>query len=220
MTSKPPQSTEDLLQRNRSWANQIIKDRPYFFSHLAKQQDPKFMWIGCADSRVPANQITGLEPGEVFVHRNIANLMVHSDLNALSTLQFAVEHLQVTHIMVVGHYGCAGVAAALNNTRVGLADNWIQHIQDIKRRHAWLSEKIPTQDQLDTLCELNVIEQVGNVVRSTVLQDAWQRQQNVSVHGWIYGLQDGLLNDLQMTINIDNYMHLNEKLSTRIATYL
>ena len=189
-----------LLSHNRDWASRMEATRPGFFTKLATQQAPRYMWIGCADSRVPANEITGLDPGEVFVHRNVANLVVHSDLNALSTIQFAVEHLKVEHIMVVGHYGCAGVKAALLGTRIGLADNWLRHLQDVRMRHRKRIDHLPSTQQEDILCELNVIEQVGNVALSTVLQDAWGRGQKVSVHGWVYGLGDGLLKDLQVTM--------------------
>ena len=189
-----------LLSHNRDWASRMEATRPGFFTKLATQHAPRYMWIGCADSRVPANEITGLDPGEVFVHRNVANLVVHSDLNALSTIQFAVEHLKVEHIMVVGHYGCAGVKAALLGTRIGLADNWLRHLQDVRMRHRKRIDHLPSTQQEDILCELNVIEQVGNVALSTVLQDAWGRGQKVSVHGWVYGLGDGLLKDLQVTM--------------------
>lgn len=190
----------DLFENNRRWAAQTEARRPGFFTRLAQQQAPKYMWIGCADSRVPANEITGLDPGEVFVHRNVANVMVHSDLNALSTVQFAVEHLKVEHIMVVGHYGCAGVRAALRGLRVGLADNWLRHVYDVKLRHRKRLDHLPLDEQENILCEMNVIEQVGNVARSTVLQDAWARGQKVAVHGWVYGLRDGLLKDLEVTM--------------------
>jgi carbonic anhydrase len=177
------------------------RERPGYFQSLSQQQKPKYMWIGCSDSRVPANQITGLEPGEVFVHRNVANVVVHSDLNALSTIQFAVEHLKVEHIMVVGHYGCAGVKAALERRRIGLADNWLRHIQDVHLRHRKRIDHLPPTERENILCEMNVIEQVGNVALSTVLQDAWARDQKVTVHGWVYGLQDGLLKDLGVSMN-------------------
>jgi carbonic anhydrase len=190
----------DLFAHNRAWAAQMERERPGFFTGLQKQQKPKFMWIGCSDSRVPANQITGLEPGEVFVHRNVANVVVHSDLNALSTIQFAVDLLKVEHIMVVGHYGCAGVKAALNNIRVGLADNWIRHIQDVRDRHRALLDEVAEDKRVDALCELNVVEQVVNVCVSTVMTDAWSRGQNVRIHGWSFGVHDGLLNDLGMTV--------------------
>src|SRR3954466_6470072 len=176
-------SLQDLFTHNRAWAAQMERDRPGFFSGLIKQQTPKYMWIGCSDSRVPANQITGLEPGEVFVHRNVANVVVHSDLNALSAIQFAVEMLKVEHIMVVGHYGCGGVQAALHGTRIGLADNWIRHIQDVRDRHRTLLENTAPDKRLDALVELNVIEQVVNVCVSTVMVDAWAKGHKVSVHG-------------------------------------
>jgi len=192
---------DGLLNNNRRWAAAINAREPGFFTRLAKQQNPKYMWIGCADSRVPANELTGLDPGEVFVHRNVANLVVHSDLNALSTIQFAVEHLKVEHIIVVGHYGCAGVRAALRGARVGLADNWLRHVQDVRLRHRKRLGHLPPEEQEDTLCEMNVIEQVGNVALSTVLQDAWARGQEVAVHGWVYRLKDGLLKDLHCTMD-------------------
>ena len=191
----------DLFDNNRRWAERTKAREPDFFSRLAQQQSPRYMWIGCADSRVPANEILGLDPGEVFVHRNVANVVVHSDLNALSTLQFAVEHLRVEHIMVVGHYGCAGVRAALRGIRVGLADNWLRHVQDVRLRHRKRLLHLPDDEQEDILCEMNVIEQVGNVALSTVLQDAWARGQRVAVHGWVYGLRDGLLKDLGVTMD-------------------
>jgi carbonic anhydrase len=192
---------DDLFTNNRRWAEAATRRDPGFFTRLAQQQTPKYMWIGCADSRVPANEITGLDPGEVFVHRNVANVVVHSDLNALSTIQFAVEHLKVKHIIVVGHYGCAGVRAALRGIRVGLADNWLRHIQDVRLRHRKRLEHLPPDQQENVLCEMNVIEQVGNVALSTVLQDAWARGQMVAVHGWVYGVGDGLLKDLQVTMD-------------------
>ncbi len=184
---------QGLLDNNRRWAASVEARQPGFFTRLAAQQSPRYMWIGCADSRVPANEITGLDPGEVFVHRNVANVVVHSDLNALSTIQFAVEHLKVQHIMVVGHYGCAGVRAAMRGIRVGLADNWLRHVHDVRLRHRKRLDHLPPDEQESILCEINVIEQVGNVALSTVLQDAWARGQQVSVHGWVYGLSDGLL---------------------------
>ena len=193
-------SIQDLFTHNRAWAARMERDRPGFFTGLVQQQRPRYMWIGCSDSRVPANQITGLEPGEVFVHRNVANVVVHSDLNALSAIQFAVELLKIEHIMVVGHYGCAGVLAALSGTRVGLADNWIRHIQDVRDRHRAILEALPHSARADALCDLNVIEQVVNVCVSTVLVDAWAKGQKVTVHGWAYGLHDGLLHDLHMTV--------------------
>lgn len=190
-----------LLAHNREWAAQMEGERPGFFSGLAGQQSPRYMWIGCSDSRVPANQITGLEPGEVFVHRNVANVVVPTDLNCLSTLQYAVDMLRVEHVMVVGHYGCGGVHAALEGVRVGLADNWLRHVRDVADRHAGLLEQTPAEERLNALCELNVIEQVRHVAQSTVLQDAWARGQTVTVHGWVYGLNDGLLKDLQISVS-------------------
>ncbi len=195
-----PDSLNDLFAHNRAWAAQTERDRPGFFTSLVKQQNPKYMWIGCSDSRVPANQITGLEPGEVFVHRNVANIVVHSDLNALSSIQFAVERLKVEHVMVVGHYGCSGVQAALEGARIGLADNWIRHIQDVRDRHRALIESLPEMARANALCELNVVEQVVNVCVSTVMLDAWGRGQKVRIHGWAFGVHDGLLNDLGMSV--------------------
>ena len=190
-----------LLENNRRWAQATEARQPGFFTRLAQQQTPQYMWIGCADSRVPANEIIALDPGEVFVHRNVANVVVHSDLNALSTLQFAVEHLKVRHIMVVGHYGCAGVRAAMRGIRVGLADNWLRHVHDVRLRHRKRLDHLPPEQQEDILCEMNVIEQVGNVALSTVLQDAWARGQQVAVHGLVYGLRDGRLKDLDVTMD-------------------
>ena len=196
-----PNALADLFAHNRAWSSQMERDRPGFFTSLVKQQTPKYMWIGCSDSRVPANQITGLEPGEVFVHRNVANIVVHSDLNALSAIQFAVERLKVEHIMVVGHYGCSGVQAALEGARIGLADNWIRHIQDVRDRHRVLLDTLPEIARANALCDLNVVEQVVNVCVSTVMLDAWGRGQQVHIHGWAFGVHDGLLNDLKMTVS-------------------
>jgi carbonic anhydrase len=196
-----PSSLQDLFEHNRAWAAQMERERPGFFTGLVKQQRPKYMWIGCSDSRVPANQITGLEPGEVFVHRNVANIVVHSDLNALSAIQFAVEMLRVEHIMVVGHYGCSGVQAALEGARIGLADNWLRHIQDVRDRHRAVLEGIAPELRAAALCDLNVIEQVVNVSVSTVMVDAWAAGQKVSIHGWAFGVHDGLLQDLGMTVS-------------------
>ena len=196
-----PETLDDLFAHNRAWSARMERDRPGFFTSLVKQQTPRYMWIGCSDSRVPANQITGLEPGEVFVHRNVANVVVHSDLNALSTVQFAVEMLKVEHIMVVGHYGCGGVMAALHGTRIGLADNWIRHIQDVRDRHRGILENIAPDRRADALVDLNVIEQVVNLCVSTVMVDAWAKSQRVTIHGWAFGVNDGLLQDLHMTVN-------------------
>jgi carbonic anhydrase len=197
MTSTLP----ELFEHNRAWAAQMERDRPGFFTGLMAQQKPRYMWIGCSDSRVPANQITGLEPGEVFVHRNVANVVVPTDLNCLSTVQFAVDQLRVEHLMVVGHYGCGGVLAALEGIRVGLADNWLRHIKDVRAMHGRLLDSVPREHRHDVLCELNVIEQVVNVAQTTVLQDAWARGQSVTLHGWVYGLKDGLLKDLCVTVD-------------------
>ena len=192
---------DELLERNREWAEQVKRDDPGFFKALSQQQAPKYLWIGCSDSRVPANQILGLAPGEVFVHRNIANVVVHADLNCLSVIQFAVDLLKVEHILVVGHYGCSGVHASLTGTRIGLADNWLRHVGDVAQKHAALLEGV----ELDSLrharlCELNAIEQVVNVCKTTVLQDAWARGQSVSVHGWVYSLHDGRVRNMGMDV--------------------
>ncbi len=192
----------ELFDNNRAWSEGIRAADPDFFARLSRQQRPQYLWIGCADSRVPANEIVGLAPGEVFVHRNVANVVVHSDLNCLSVLQFAVEVLQVEHVMVVGHYGCGGVSAALENRRVGLADNWLRHVQDVHAKHEERVAAVAgTPARIDRLCELNVLEQVVNVCQTTVLRDAWDRGQRLSVHGWIYGLKDGLLRDLGATVS-------------------
>lgn len=187
----------DLLELNRRWAREQREQDPEYFKRLSRQQAPKYLWIGCSDSRVPANQITGLSPGEVFVHRNVANVVVHADLNALSTIQFAVDMLKVEHILVVGHYGCSGVHAALSDTRVGLADNWLRHVGDVSRKHAALLAEVETESLRHArLCELNVLEQVLNVCQTTIVEDAWARGQSLGVHGWIYGLHDGRLRAL------------------------
>jgi carbonic anhydrase len=194
-------SLQNLIDNNRAWAAQMECERPGFFEKLSHLQNPKYLWIGCSDSRVPANQITGLEPGEVFVHRNIANQVVHSDLNALSVIQYAVDMLKVEHIMVVGHYGCGGVLAALRGSRVGLVDNWLRHVHDVKMRHRRRIEHLSVPEQEHVMCEMNVIEQVGNVALATVVQDAWARGQKLSVHGWCYGLKDGLVKDLGVSMS-------------------
>jgi carbonic anhydrase len=193
-------SLPELFENNRTWAEQIVKRNPDFFKELSQQQSPRYLWIGCSDSRVPANQIIGLPPGEVFVHRNIANLVVHSDLNCLSVMQFAIDALKVEHIMVVGHYGCGGVRAVLRQDRIGLSDNWLRHLQDVRERHPnRLDPLCPESHQVDRLCELNVIEQVRNVSRTTIVRDAWERGQKLTLHGWVYGLKDGLLRDMGVT---------------------
>lgn len=186
-----------LFEQNQAWAAERIAEDPGYFQRLARGQRPEYLWIGCADSRVPANEILGLPPGEVFVHRNIANVVVHTDFNCLSVMQFAVDVLQVRHVMVVGHYGCSGVHAAMHNRRVGIADNWLRHIRDVSDRYQTQLEQIADAERRhDCLCELNVIEQVLHVCQTTVVEDAWQRGQALSVHGWVYGLRDGRLRDL------------------------
>mgnify|MGYP003595358599 FL=1 len=192
---------EDLFVHNRAWAAQMELERPGFFTGLMAQQKPRYMWIGCSDSRVPANQITGLEPGEVFVHRNVANVVVPTDLNCLSTVQYAVDQLRIEHLMVVGHYGCGGVLAALNDIRVGLADNWIRHVKDVRDRHRELLASVAPEWRHDALCELNSIEQVVNIAQTTVMLDAWASGQKVALHGWCYGLKDGLIKNLHMTVH-------------------
>jgi carbonic anhydrase len=191
-----------LFENNRAWSERIHRSDPDFFRQLSLQQSPEYLWIGCADSRVPANQIVGLPPGEVFVHRNVANVVVHTDLNCLSVIQFAVEVLKVRHVMVVGHYGCGGVRAALGRDRLGLVENWLRHVQDVRNKYPdVISALAGTSAQIDRLCELNVIEQVVNVCETSILRDAWERGQDVAVHGWIYGIADGLLRDLDMTVS-------------------
>ena len=190
-----------LFETNRAWSERIRRQDPEFFSKLSQQQSPAYLWIGCSDSRVPANEIVGLLPGELFVHRNIANLVVHTDLNCLSVMQFAVDILKVRHIIVCGHYGCSGVRAALRRDRIGLSDNWLRHVQDVREKHeGGLARAAGESAACDRLCELNVIEQVANVCHTTIVRDAWERGQELAVHGWIYGLQDGLLRDLNTTV--------------------
>lgn len=184
-----------LFENNRQWAERKRNKDSEYFSRLAAQQSPEYLWIGCSDSRVPANQITGLAPGEIFVHRNVSNLVVHSDLNCLSVMQFAVDALKVRHVMVVGHYGCGGVRAAFEDRRLGLIDNWLRHVQDVREKHQVILDEAPESQRLDRLCELNVIEQVANVCRTTLIQDAWARGQSLSIHGWIYGIEDGRLRE-------------------------
>jgi len=195
------ENTDQLFQNNRTWAEAIQQREPDFFRKLARQQSPAYLWIGCADSRVPANEIVGLLPGELFVHRNIANLVVHTDLNCLSVMQFAIDVLKVKHVIVCGHYGCSGVNAALRRDRVGLADSWLQHVQDVSEKHERKLECVAGSGaaRCDRLCELNVIEQVANVCRTTIVRDAWLRGQELTIHGWVYGLKDGLLRDLNCT---------------------
>lgn len=191
-----------LFNNNSAWVERMLKEDPEYFSRLAHQQAPEYLWIGCSDSRVPANQIIGLPPGEVFVHRNIANVVVHSDLNALSVIQFAVDLLKVKHIMVVGHYGCSGVGAALVGRRVGLADNWLRHVEDVREKHAALLDGWPMGDARHRrLVELNTIEQTVNVCRTTIVNDAWARGQELTVHGWTYGVHDGRMRNMGMMIS-------------------
>ena len=185
-----------LLENNRRWAAEMVAGDPAFFSSLADRQTPAYLWIGCSDSRVPANQIVGLPPGDVFVHRNVANVVVHTDLNCLSSLQYAVDVLGVRHVIVCGHYGCGGVEAALESSRHGLVDNWLRHVADVAEIHAAEIAALPEPERLDRLCELNVAEQVTNVCQTTVVEDAWARGQNLTVYGLVYGLRDGLLRDL------------------------
>jgi carbonic anhydrase len=216
---------EKLLANNRQWAEDATRRDPQFFSRLVSQQSPRYLWIGCADSRVPANEIVGMRPGELFVHRNVANLVVHTDLNCLSAVQYAVDVLKVEHVIVVGHYGCGGIAAAHRATPLGLIDNWLRHIQDVGERHRNLLDATnDEQSRVDRLCELNVVEQAMNVCRTTILQDAWSRSQTVSVHAWIYRLNDGLLHDLGFTVTsaaemTHEYSKAIEELSVMDATF-
>ena len=194
-------SLSHLFDNNRAWAAEMTRQDPAFFTRLSRQQAPQYLWIGCSDSRVPANQIVGLPPGEMFVHRNIANVVVHSDVNCLSVMQFAVEYLRVQHIIVCGHYGCGGVTAALRDERLGVVDNWLRHVQDVRWKHNRELDALPDYEaRRRRLCELNVVEQVVNAAQTTVVRDAWARGQSLSVHGWVYGLEDGLLRDLGVHI--------------------
>jgi carbonic anhydrase len=211
-------STEELFQRNRDWAASMTDRNPDFFKSLAAQQAPEYLWIGCSDSRVPANELLGMAPGELFVHRNIANVVVHSDLNCLSVLQFAIDVLKVKHIIVCGHYGCGGVHAALTNTRVGLADNWLRHVRDVHDKHEKYLGNVAGAAATNRLVELNVAEQVINVAHTTVVKDAWARGQALTIHGWVYGLQDGLLRDLG--IEVDNVDEIQPKLDLILQRYL
>ncbi len=197
----------DLLTRNQAWAARAVAKDPEFFSRLVKQQTPQYLWIGCSDSRVPATELVDLAPGEVFVHRNVANQVIHTDFNCLSVVQFAVDVLKVRHIIVTGHYGCGGVQAALNNRRLGLLDNWLRHIQDTARKYADLLAELPTEQRESRLCELNVIEQVMNIAQTTIVQDAWARGQTLEIHGWIYYVGDGLLRDLN--VSLDQHTGMN-----------
>lgn len=194
------QDLQTLLANNRTWAATMLSNDPTFFQKLTHQQTPSYLWIGCSDSRVPATQLVGLLPGDMFVHRNVANVVVHTDLNCLSVLQYAVDVLKIRHIIICGHYGCGGVQAALQNSKFGLIDNWLRHVQDVRHKHnESLAKATDDKHKLNRLCELNVIEQVVNVGQTTIVQGAWERGQELAVHGWIYGLHDGLLHDLHMT---------------------
>ncbi|WP_028761955.1 carbonate dehydratase [Shewanella colwelliana] len=199
-----------LFDNNRRWAGRILEENPNFFQQLAQQQSPEYLWIGCSDSRVPSNQIIDLMPGEVFVHRNIANMVIHTDLNCLSVLQYAAEVLKVKHIMVVGHYGCGGIKAAMGTERLGLIDNWLGHIRDIRRLHDSELAELDETARFDRLCELNVIEQVGNVASTNIVLDAWDRGHQVAVHGWIYSVENGLLSDLDVTVDNDSFKNRQE----------
>ena len=213
--SKPLQvdnSLSHLFTNNRQWAQKTTQNEPSFFSKLAEQQSPEYLWIGCADSRVPANELIGLQPGEVFVHRNIANIIVPSDLNCLSVLQYAVDVLKVKHVIICGHYGCGGVAAAFHNRRVGLVDNWLRHIHDTKAKYHALLSTTDEKANLDRLCELNVIDQVFSAAQTTIIQDAWQRGQSVTIHGWVYDLHDGLLHSLGLEVS--SLDHLQQQSQT------
>jgi len=192
---------QELLEKNRQWAEEIKASDPQFFNSLAQQQTPRYLWIGCSDSRVPATQLVGLKPGDMFVHRNVANVVVHTDFNCLSVLQFAVDVLNVSHVIVCGHYGCGGVKAAMDNLQLGLIDNWLRHVQDVMHNHnEELATIVDDERRLDRLCELNVSNQVLNVSKTTIVQNAWNRGQELAVHGWIYGISDGLLRDLNISI--------------------
>lgn len=209
---------EQLFANNRQWSESMIARDSEYFRKLLSQQSPEFLWIGCSDSRVPANTIVGLEPGELFVHRNVANVVVHSDLNSLSVLQFAIDVLRVKHIIVCGHYGCSGVHTALERRRVGLADNWLRHVQDVHNKHAdYLPAEMTRRERTDRLCELNVIEQVVNVCQTTIVQDAWDRGQQVTVHSWVYSLEDGLVRNLGLAVSdLDS---LAPQLESSLARY-
>ena len=219
--SKPLQvdnSLPHLFTNNRQWAQKTTQNEPSFFSKLAEQQSPEYLWIGCADSRVPANELIGLQPGEVFVHRNIANIIVPSDLNCLSVLQYAVDVLKVKHVIICGHYGCGGVAAAFHNRRVGLVDNWLRHIHDTKAKYHALLSTTDEKANLDRLCELNVIDQVFSAAQTTIIQDAWQRGQSVTIHGWVYDLHDGLLHSLGLEVSsLDHLQQQSQTVFQRMA---
>jgi carbonic anhydrase len=208
----------DLFQRNREWAAAMVQEDPRFFKDLASQQSPEYLWIGCSDSRVPANELVGMAPGELFVHRNIANVVVHSDLNALAVLQFAVDVLKVKHIILCGHYGCSGVGAALNNVRVGLADNWLGHVRDVREKHGKYLGKVSGVAATNRLVELNVAEQIVNIAQTTIVRDAWERGQDLTIHSWVYGVHDGLLRDLGITVS--SQAEIQPKLQAVLQRYV
>jgi carbonic anhydrase len=208
----------DLFERNRAWAAEMVQEDPGFFKDLASQQSPEYLWIGCSDSRVPANELVGMAPGELFVHRNIANVVVHSDLNALAVLQFAVDVLKVKHIILCGHYGCSGVGAALNNVRVGLADNWLGHVRDVREKHGQYLGKVSGVAATNRLVELNVAEQVMNIAQTTIVRDAWERGQALTIHSWVYGVHDGLLRDLGITVG--SQAEIQPKLQAVLQRYV
>jgi carbonic anhydrase len=208
----------DLFERNRKWAAEMVQEDPGFFKDLASQQSPEYLWIGCSDSRVPANELVGMAPGELFVHRNIANVVVHSDLNALAVLQFAVDVLKVKHIILCGHYGCSGVGAALNNVRVGLADNWLGHVRDVREKHGKYLGKVSGVAATNRLVELNVAEQIINIAQTTIVRDAWERGQDLTIHSWVYGVHDGLLRDLGITVR--SQAEIQPKLQAVLQRYV
>ncbi len=218
MTAQVEQDIQALFKRKREWAGAMVAKDEHFFTSLLNQQSPQYLWIGCSDSRVPANELLGLAPGELFVHRNIANVVVHSDLNCLSVLQFAIDVLKVKHVIICGHYGCSGVHAAMINKRIGLADNWLRHVQDVSQKHEkYLGEVLTSRERADRMVELNVMEQVVNTAQTTVVQDAWDRGQQLTVHGWVYGLHDGLLRDLGMSVSGPE--ELAPRLASRFKEY-
>lgn len=190
---------ETLIANNQRWSNTMVEEDPGYFKRLTLAQKPRFLWIGCSDSRVPAESLTSLAPGELFVHRNVANLVIHTDLNCLSVVQYAVEVLEVEHIIICGHYGCGGVQAAVENPELGLINNWLLHIRDLWYKHSSLLGELPPEERFNKLCEINVVEQVYNLGHSTIMQSAWKRGQKVTIHGWVYGIKDGLLSDLEVT---------------------
>ncbi|WP_312512976.1 carbonate dehydratase [Massilia sp.] len=211
-------SAEDLFERNRNWAASMVSEDPNFFKALSEQQAPEYLWIGCSDSRVPANELLGMAPGELFVHRNIANVVVHSDLNCLSVLQFAIDVLKVKHIIICGHYGCSGVHAALTDIRVGLADNWLGHVRDVREKRGQYLGNVSGRAATNRLVELNVAEQVINTAQTTIVRDAWERGQPLTIHSWVYGVHDGLLRDLGITVS--SFDEIAPKLDRVLNGYL